>query len=62
MKCAEMIRTAHRLRSEEEELPIRIIMGLQNEVRAYRNALGMEAERPDEEYGWEILKDVPTVE
>jgi hypothetical protein len=57
-----MIRTAHRLRSEEEELPVRIIMGLQNEVRAYRNALGMEAERPDEEYGWEILKDVPTTE
>ena len=62
MKCAEMIRTAHRLRSEEEELPVRIIMGLQNEVRAYRNALGMEAEKPDEEYGWEILKDVPTAE
>ncbi|KAJ5127009.1 hypothetical protein N7448_007788 [Penicillium atrosanguineum] len=62
MKCAEMIRTAHRLRSEEEELPVRIIMGLQNEVRAYRNALGMEAERHDEEYGWEILKDVPTAD
>ena len=59
MKCAEMIRTAYRLRSEEEELPIRIVAGLQNEVRAYRNALGMEPERPEDEYGWEILKDVP---
>ncbi|KAJ5682452.1 hypothetical protein N7462_005617 [Penicillium macrosclerotiorum] len=60
MKCAEMIRHAHRLRSEEEEPPIRVIAGLQNEVRAYRNALGMEPEKPEEEYGWEILRDVPT--
>ncbi|KAL4900350.1 hypothetical protein BDW74DRAFT_188346 [Aspergillus multicolor] len=59
LKCAEMIRTAYRLRCEEEEMPIRIVAGLQNEVRAYRNALGMEPEKPEEEYGWEILKDVP---
>ncbi|KAL4934598.1 uncharacterized protein BDV17DRAFT_249690 [Aspergillus undulatus] len=59
LKCAEMIRTAYRLRCEEDELPIRIVAGLQNEVRAYRNALGMEPERPEEEYGWEILKHVP---
>lgn len=62
MKCAEMIRTAHQLRTEEEQLPVQIVAGLQNEVRAYRNALGMEPERPDEEYGWEILKDVPSVD
>lgn len=62
MKCAEMIRTAHRLRSEEDELPVRIIVGLQNEIRAYRNALGMEPEKPEEEYGWEILKDVSPAE
>ncbi|KAH8426190.1 uncharacterized protein LDX57_003934 [Aspergillus melleus] len=59
MKCAEMIRTAYRLRCEEEEMPVRVIAGLQNEVRAYRNALGMEPERPEEEFGWEVLKDVP---
>ncbi|KAL5342393.1 hypothetical protein BJX70DRAFT_320134 [Aspergillus crustosus] len=59
LKCAEMIRTAYRLRCEEEEMPIRIVAGLQNEVRAYRNALGMEPEKPEEEYGWEILKHVP---
>lgn len=58
MKCAEMIRNAHRLRSEEEGLPVRIVAGLQNEVRAYRNALGMEPEKPEDEYGWEILKDL----
>ncbi|BDD59810.1 hypothetical protein MAP00_004997 [Monascus purpureus] len=59
MKCAEMIRTAYRLRCEEEELPLRIVSGLQNEVRAYRQALGMEPEKPEEEFGWEILKDAP---
>ncbi|KKK12691.1 hypothetical protein P175DRAFT_0474229 [Aspergillus ochraceoroseus IBT 24754] len=59
LKCAEMIRTAYRLRCEEDELPIRIVAGLQNEVRAYRNALGMEPEKLEEEYGWEILKHVP---
>ncbi|OAX80417.1 hypothetical protein ACJ72_05252 [Emergomyces africanus] len=59
MRCSEMIRTAYRLRCEEEEAPIRVISGLQNEVRAYRNALGMEPEKPEEEYGWEILKDLP---
>lgn len=62
MKCAEMIRTAHRIRSDEEAIPVRIIAGLQNEVRAYRNALGMEPEQPEDEYGWEILKDVPSAD
>ncbi|KAL4970238.1 uncharacterized protein BDV14DRAFT_194940 [Aspergillus stella-maris] len=59
LKCAEMIRTAHRLRCEEDELPMRTVAGLQNEVRAYRNALGMEPERPEDEFGWEILKHAP---
>lgn len=59
LRCAEMIRTAYRLRCEEEDVPIRVVAGLQNEVRAYRFALGMEKEKPEEEYGWEILK-VPT--
>ncbi|KAJ5937978.1 hypothetical protein N7454_004320 [Penicillium verhagenii] len=58
MRCAEMIRKAHQLRSEEDKLPIRVVAGLQNEVRAYRHALGMEPEKPEEEYGWEILKDL----
>jgi len=49
LRCAEMIRTAYRLRCEEEEVPYRVICGLQNEVRAYRNALGMDPEKPDEE-------------
>jgi hypothetical protein len=58
-RCAEIIRTAYRLRCEEEEAPVRIISGLQNEVRAYRHALGMEPERPEEEFAWEYLKDLP---
>ncbi|KAL8723131.1 MAG: hypothetical protein Q9181_007351 [Wetmoreana brouardii] len=59
MRSVEMMREAYKLRCEEEELPIRVVAGLQNEVRAYRNALGMEPEKPEEEYGWEILKDAP---
>lgn len=59
MKCSEMIRHAHRLRCNEEDIPTRVVAGLQNEVRAYRSALGMEPEKPEEEYGWEILKDIP---
>ena len=62
MKCAEMIRTAHWIRSDEEGVPVHIIAGLQNEVRAYRNALGMEPEQPEEEYGYEILKDFHNVD
>ncbi|KAL6715411.1 hypothetical protein ACLMJK_006372 [Lecanora helva] len=59
LRCCEMLREAHRLRAEEEDLPVRLIAGLQNEVRAYRSALGLELEKPEDEYGWEILKDVP---
>ncbi|KAJ5576997.1 hypothetical protein N7535_003923 [Penicillium sp. DV-2018c] len=62
MKCAEIIRNAHRLKCEEDDVPTRIICGLQNEVRAYRFALGMEAEKPEEEYGWEYLKNIPGLE
>jgi hypothetical protein len=59
MKCAEMIRTAYRIRCEEEEVPWKVVAGLQNEVRAYRNALGMDPEKPEEEAGWEVLRDMP---
>ncbi|KAI4139595.1 MAG: hypothetical protein L6R39_006207 [Caloplaca ligustica] len=59
MRSVEMLREAYKLRCEEEELPVRVVSGLQNEVRAYRNALGMEPEKVEEEYGWEILKDAP---
>lgn len=62
MKCAEMIRTAYRLSCENDDTPTRVISGLQNEVRAYRFALGMEAEKPEEEYGWEYLKNIPGLE
>ena len=54
-----MMREAYRLRCEEEDLPVQIVAGLQNEVRAYRSALGMEPEKAEEEYGWEILKEMP---
>ena len=56
MRSVGMLREAYRLACEEEEMPVRVVSGLQNEVRALRSALGMEAERPEEEAGWEILK------
>ena len=59
MRSVAMMREAYRLRCEEEETPVRVVSGLQNEVRAYRSALGMESEKVEEEYGWDILKDVP---
>ena len=57
MRSVAMMKEAYRLRCEEEEVPVRVVSGLQNEVRAYRSALGMEGEKPEEEYGWELLKD-----
>jgi hypothetical protein len=62
MKCAEMLRTAYRISCEADDTPTRVISGLQNEVRAYRFALGMEAEKAEEEYGWDYLKDIPGLE
>ena len=59
LRCAEMIRTAYRLRCEEEELPIRVVGGLQNQVRILRAALGWDQERPQDEFGWPILRNAP---
>ncbi|KAL9610630.1 MAG: hypothetical protein Q9167_004672 [Letrouitia subvulpina] len=59
MRSIEMLREAYKLRCEEEEMPLRVVAGLQNEVRGYRNALGLEPEKEEDEYGWEILKDRP---
>lgn len=59
MRANAMIREAHRLRCDEEEIPIRVVAGLQNEVRACRRAIGMDPENFEDEYGYEILKDVP---
>jgi len=58
MRSCEMLRTAYRLRCEEEDAPLRIIAGLQNEVRSLRNALGMEPEKFEDEFGYQLLKDV----
>ena len=58
MRAGEMIRHAYKLRCEEEELPTGIVAGLQFEVRSFRNALGMEPEKFEDETGYPILKDV----
>ena len=59
MKVCGMIRHAYRLRCDEWNEELAIISGLQNEVRVYRNAMGMEKERPEDETGWPYLKDAP---
>jgi hypothetical protein len=58
MRLAEMLRTAYRLRCEEDQAPTRIIQALQSEVRALRSAIGLEAEKPEEETGYDFLKDL----
>lgn len=59
LKVCEMIRTAHRLRTDEWCEEYRVISGLQAEVRCYRRILGMEPEKPEDETGWPYLKDLP---
>ena len=59
IRAVGMLREAYRLRCDEDQQPMRVISGLQNEVRAYRNALGMEAEKPERECGWAYLKEIP---
>ena len=58
IRYGEMIRTAYGLACEDHVPVIRVVAGLQNEVRAYRNALGMEPEKFEDEFGYEVLKDV----
>ena len=61
LKRIEQLRTAYRLRCEEEDGingPTYLIAGLQNEVRGYRNALGMPVEKFEEEFGYPWLKHV----
>ncbi|KAE8554410.1 hypothetical protein EYB25_002949 [Talaromyces marneffei] len=58
MRLAEMLRTAYRLRCEEDQAPTAIIQALQSEVRALRSAIGLEPEKPEEETGYEFLKDL----
>ena len=59
MRSVEMLREAYRLRCEEEARPTAIIQSLQTEVRSMRSALGWEMQRPEEEPGYEWLRDTP---
>ena len=58
LKLQGDIRTAYRLRCEESVPDVEIIAGLQNEVRSYRNALGMEPEKFEDEFGYAVLRNV----
>ena len=59
LRSVEMLREGYRLRCDEEEGPVKVIQGLQEEVRGLRAALGMEKEKREEESGWEVLKGYP---
>lgn len=59
--CA-WLREAARLRGEECDQELRVISGLQNEVRCLRRCLGIESEQPEEETGYAYLKDALLVE
>ena len=59
LKVCEMLRTAYRLRTDEWGEELKVISGLQNEVRVLRKALGMDLEKPEEETGWSYLQDAP---
>jgi hypothetical protein len=54
-----MLRTAYRLRTDEWGEDLKVISGLQNEVRVLRKALGMDGEKAEEETGWPYLRDAP---
>ena len=54
-----MLCHAHKLRCEEEDVPITVISALQTEVRILRDLLGWEPEEFKDEAGYEFLKDVP---
>jgi hypothetical protein len=54
-----MLRTAYRLRTDEWGEELKVISGLQNEVRVLRKTLGMDGEKAEEETGWPYLRDAP---
>jgi hypothetical protein len=54
-----MLRTAYRLRTDEWGEELKVISGLQNEVRVLRKALGMEVEKTEDETGWPYLREAP---
>lgn len=53
------IRHANRLRTDEYCDELRIIVALQLQVRCLRRVVGWDVETPEEEAGWEYLKDNP---
>lgn len=59
LKICEMVRIAHRLRMDEWGDELKVVSGLQNEVRVLRKALGLDVEKPEEETGWAYLRDAP---
>jgi len=55
-RVVEMLREGYRRACEEEGGSVRVVRGLQEEVRALRKVLGMGEEAREEEGGWEVLR------
>ncbi|RMD44553.1 hypothetical protein DV735_g576, partial [Chaetothyriales sp. CBS 134920] len=59
LKLSGQIRHAHRLRTDEWCDEFRVIAALQTQVRCLRRVVGWDAEKPEEEAGWEYLRECP---
>lgn len=56
LRVCAMLRTAHRLRVDEDADQVNVVMALQNQVRVLRRALDLEVESPEAEAGWSVLR------
>lgn len=55
-RVVEMLREGYRRSCEEEGGVVGVVRGLQEEVRALRKVVGLEAEGREEEGGWSVLR------
>ncbi|RMZ88098.1 hypothetical protein DV736_g4669, partial [Chaetothyriales sp. CBS 134916] len=59
LKLSGQIRHANRLRTDEWCDEFRVIAALQTQVRCLHRVAGWDPEKPEEEAGWEYLRDCP---
>ncbi|RMZ79319.1 hypothetical protein DV737_g3471, partial [Chaetothyriales sp. CBS 132003] len=59
LKVSGQIRHANRLRTDEWCDEFRVIAALQTQVRCLRRVAGWDPEKPEDEVGWEYLRDCP---
>ena len=59
MRLCGMLLQAKKLRDEEFGDELKVVSGLQSEVRILRSALGLDKQKPEEETGWSYLREAP---